>query len=440
MPKVLIVPWKSEGIKHASRQALHKSLSHAALGALYNDSNVGYLLSGEEFAGYMREQQVTSNIIMSSIWIALTLLALWGESVLALITSVLAGSVLVELWEALSDCPEDSEQPTLLPAMFALTGTEPSLGRMTCAVVSAIGVQASMLTLATGHVVPAVIAAGLTSALVSYSMIVRERLSDPDQSHWKSITAFVSALVLATVFVGGGGGYSFSLFRFNGTGLVPPSESDVKGAGEPLTGNSRYKGLVHQGILFWPESTSVTKLVVPPSLRSGGQSGNAPAEPLNIPFAGVYWLFRHPDAAPPPLAVSLNGDLAKMRFTATDSTRLIMEAHQNLGKFIEASCCKEIQILIRNRDRIPETISLELFLVNTEEKRRLSLGRDLVKSSVWIGSEGDSEKHETLNFSLSKRQAFNRFDELVVNFVLSRVRHSMGARVAIDRFVLVART
>jgi hypothetical protein len=62
---------------------------------------------------------------------------------------------------------------------------------------------------------------------------------------------------------------------------------------------------------------------------------------------------------------------------------LSMEAHENLGNMIELGGCSRIQVAIRNADHYPETVSLELVLINTRApgKPAQSLGKVMVKST-----------------------------------------------------------
>ena len=60
-----------------------------------------------------------------------------------------------------------------------------------------------------------------------------------------------------------------------------------------------------------------------------------------------------------------------------------MEAHEHLGNMLDLDCCSRIQIAIRNADHYPETVSLELVLINASApgKPSQSLGTMMVKST-----------------------------------------------------------
>jgi hypothetical protein len=127
---------------------------------------------------------------------------------------------------------------------------------------------------------------------------------------------------------------------------------------------------------------------------------------------------------------------------STDRRPLSMEAHQNLGTLIDLDCCSTIQVAIRNADRYPETISLELVLTNTSlpGKPSQSLGSIMVKSTRPWQLYGDRPPvAETLIFKVPANSAIRRFDDVTIVFRLDTARAELGAKIAIERFVLVPR-
>lgn len=120
-----------------------------------------------------------------------------------------------------------------------------------------------------------------------------------------------------------------------------------------------------------------------------------------------------------------------------------MEAHQNLGSMIDLACCSRIQVAIRNADRYPETVSLELVLINSiaTGKPSQSLGRIMVRSTrPWkLYDEPAPSASETLNFLIPGRSPLRRFDEVSIVFRIASVRADAGPKIAIDHFVLVPR-
>jgi hypothetical protein len=166
------------------------------------------------------------------------------------------------------------------------------------------------------------------------------------------------------------------------------------------------------------------------------------ANPLVIPFNGVYWFFKAPDLHPPVTSRQAHGSPDALDIHSTDRRPLSMEAHENLGSMIDLDCCSRIQISIRNADRYPETVSMELILVNSSlsEKPSESLGTITVKSTPsWSLYGGQSLANETLNFSIPPHHSLRRFDEMKIVFRLDAFRADDGAKIAIDHFVLIPR-
>ena len=120
-----------------------------------------------------------------------------------------------------------------------------------------------------------------------------------------------------------------------------------------------------------------------------------------------------------------------------------MEAHEHLGNMLDLDCCSKIQIAIRNADHYPETVSLELVLINASVpgKPSQSLGTMMVKSTrPWkLYDEPAKPVSETLNFVIPTHASIRRFDEVMVVFRLDAARADAGPKIAIDRFVLVPR-
>jgi hypothetical protein len=97
---------------------------------------------------------------------------------------------------------------------------------------------------------------------------------------------------------------------------------------------------------------------------------------------------------------------------------------------------------VRNADRYPDTVSLELILVDTSQPKQpsVSLGRMLVKSTrPWRIYERPQPVSEVLNFQIPPRASLRHFDEVRIIFRLDHTRAEAGTRIAIDHFVLVPR-
>ena len=198
------------------------------------------------------------------------------------------------------------------------------------------------------------------------------------------------------------------------------------------------------GVVLLPDKQTHTRLVAPtPILENTLLSGHGNTKPLEIPFEGVYWFFRAPDVHPPRTSRQTHGSPEKLEIRSTDRRALSMEAHENLGSMIDLDCCRKIQIAIHNADRYPETVSLELVLIDSAApgKPSQSLGRNVVTSTrPWkLYDKRPALEDETLNFIVPAHPLIRRFDELMVVFRLNAARADLGPRIAIDRFVLVPR-
>lgn len=218
--------------------------------------------------------------------------------------------------------------------------------------------------------------------------------------------------------------------------------------GQPIHVTSPEKSAVtasegESGIILLPATQTLTKLVAPTPTRFTTLPTNGrPSDPLIIPFSGVYWFFKAPDMQPPKTARQAQASPDKVEIRSTDRRPLSIEAHDYLGNLIDLNCCSRIQIAIRNADRYPETVSLELVLVNTSLPSRPSesLGIMMVRSTrPWNIYGNPSPASETLNFSIPSRPSLHRFDEVKIVFRLDRARADAGAKIAIDHFVLVPR-
>lgn len=197
-----------------------------------------------------------------------------------------------------------------------------------------------------------------------------------------------------------------------------------------------------QGIILWGEKRNYTKLVAPTPVVINALTRNGNANPLLIPFDGVYWFFKSPDTQPPSGSRQAHTTPDIVEIRSTDHRPLLIEAHDHLDNLIDLNCCSRVQVAIRNADRYPETVSLELVLVNTSVPHNpsVSLGRMMVNSTRrWKLYEKPATVDETLSFPIPARRSLRAFDEVKIVFLLDRARADAGARIAIDHFVLVPR-
>jgi hypothetical protein len=209
-----------------------------------------------------------------------------------------------------------------------------------------------------------------------------------------------------------------------------------------LDQSARNAGDGNSGIILWPDKQLRAKLVAPPPVDLRAHGLSRAANPFTIPFDGVYWFFKAPDVRPPTTSRQAQASPDVVEIRSTDRRPLSIEAHDHLGNQINTDCCSRIQIAIRNADRYPDTVSLELILIDTSnaDQPSESLGTMLVKSTrPWRIYEHPQPVTETLTFPIPARASLRHFDELKIVFRLDRARADAAARIAIDHFVLIPR-
>jgi hypothetical protein len=194
------------------------------------------------------------------------------------------------------------------------------------------------------------------------------------------------------------------------------------------------------GVILWTEEQRHTVLVPPLPRMSRALFDPNDSQPMSIPFFGAYWFFRRPHRQPPPTSVVVRGTPTEKGFRSTDRIPLLMQAHQNLGRLVDLTCCRAIELAISNADRWPGTVAIELVLLDSSrpDHPSLSLGRREVSSSPhWRPGESSAPIRETLTFDVPGNASLREFDEFVVLFHLGPIRADKSAKVAIDRFLLL---
>jgi hypothetical protein len=193
----------------------------------------------------------------------------------------------------------------------------------------------------------------------------------------------------------------------------------------------------YPGVILWPEVKPVTILIAPPPARGG--VFESPAHPLIIPFGGEYWMYRGPYRRPPPNSFFRRGTPALLYFSTTDHWPLQMEAHQKLAQAITLPCCSRMRVAILNADRSPQTVSLEVILIDGKLPAGVqqSLGRAILTSVPDLKADRPAPIPETLDFSFPSSLQLDQFDEIKVVFHRTASRMDKSARVSIERLVLV---
>ena len=388
-----------------------------------------------------------AGVVAASVWFA--------PAVLFLMEGTLWSSVAVSTAACLAALlfPATTRAPAVYGVFPLFRAPEPSyfVPHLRDSMWPAVAVAAALVFAVAGdEMATAVLSGGVAAFLASKLSGAR-----PGESTRGRLIVSAAAAVVFTAFAlaryvqygwgGASGGRYASGSSARASSVAPQYRGEADGGDVPPEGDSAALDGTYSGVILWPERDRTTVLVPPlPALRPSLFQKGTPAEPLSIPFYGVYWMYRKPFRRPPPNSHTTRGDPAKQSFRSTDNVPLLREARQNLGRKIDARCCREIRVAVRNADKYPGTLTLELQLVNTDPRMpvSLSLGQaPLVSTPEWgpAGPSGQGPVSETVAFKVPSRPIPEQFDELRVVFHRSRFGVGRSARVAIDRFTFLRR-
>jgi hypothetical protein len=385
---------------------------------------------------------------LAALWLPALALFFWQNSVWAMATVAIFAVMATRSFFLLQeDAAPTAEEPTPNIHLFSF---QPSL-RPQISVIASLCVQTAVLAFATDHALEAwLLFAGGFAIWTWCFTAYQERGSHASRAghlfQSQRLTAAALAVLLTVVglmpylqkrrgWAGSHGIYPWHASSGNRTTGSPRAKAETLPPMGTNAGNT--------GIVLWPEKEIVTKLIAPPPLRESLSLENfSKANPLIVPFNGVYWYYRAPDVRPPKTSRQAHASPDAVEIRSTDRRPLSIEAYDHLGTLIDLDCCSKIQVAIRNTDRYPDTVSLELTLINTSlpQKPSQSLGSMMVRSTrPWNIFDQPEPVTETLNFLVPLRRSLQRFDEMKIVFRLDRARADAGARIAIDHFVLVPR-
>ena len=295
---------------------------------------------------------------------------------------------------------------------------------------------------------PLLAGAAFALALAVGTVVVATRSSPrprPPESLPRSFLGVLLTLVLAIgltvggmlpgILRGDGSGLGFGTGG-GGTATVAapaPKPSNDGGAGDrpdlSRFPEAAFSDSGFPGVILWPEVKPYATLIAPVPQRADGL-GTVEVKPMSIPFSGEYWMYRWPFARPPRTSYFQRGSPANLSFKTTDRRSLQMEARHKLSQSIALDCCRAIDLAIRNTDRFPDTIALELVLIDDEHgERSVSLGSQPVTSAP----------EQTLSFPMPAASDIFAFDEFRIVFVRDRKRADQSAKVEIERFILQPR-
>ena len=408
----------------------------------------------------------------AAIWLAPLMIFLSEMSMWAMIAAGLLVASMTRLMrhyhEAIPRVSEPQALDTVPPnEIFHLVASPAATRLPFAALCASAAAQAGGLAGFTGHTTVGAALVGITTAIVGWYSSAAHGWKLQESCSAKSIFRATLMVALATAFTTGGltryltaqpgfgrGGAQHSqnkliktansilgaLFRAPAPGRSPNILQPMSTPREDYA--AIVLGAVHPGVILWPEALARSIVVPPLPAMKHGLFATRHANPFSVPFFGVYWLFKAPDKRPPGGSLRTRGNPAAHTFFTTDHMPLLMEANQNFGTMIDLNCCSKIEVAIRNADRYPGSVSLEVILTNTTLPTRptLSLGSAEVKSIPrWRPNDDDLPILETLTFALPARAALRNFDEAKVRFHLDAIRAETAAKIAIERFVFVPR-
>ncbi len=363
----------------------------------------------------------------------------------------LAAVAVFTILATLSVRPPDEYQPNPEDALLSSLHLDNSplspRFRPQLSILTALCAQAGILAFFAGHAAAGAIIAGAASCAWTWWSLANTKAEDsPSQSHSLSIALLALAFTVAALipYLRGSTGFGLgSSHRYAARVGTSGSGSRLRVVTHLVTDSSGTTAEGNAGIVLWPEKQLHTQLVAPSPVDLSMQpTPGRNANPLVIPFDGVYWFFKAPDVRPPKTSRQAQASPETVEIRSTDRRPLSIEAHDYLGSRIDLACCSRIQIAIRNADRYPDTVSLELILVDTSQPGQpsQSLGRMSVKSTrPWRIHERPQPVTENLIFAIPARASLRHFDEVKIVFRLDPARADAGARIAIDHLVLIPR-
>jgi len=292
---------------------------------------------------------------------------------------------------------------------------------------------------------------GVTAAIVTWRATATRLWPEPRmETARRSLIRTTLFLELAMVLTAVGLASRLLLPGVYGTGS---QETAATQSGSPVTsdnapagryaGNSAEVADTHPGVILWPEVEKHAVLVPPLPAMKSSLFDSAHAEPMSIPFFGVYWMFNPPHSRPPKNSIEVRGSPEIKGFHSSDSRPLKMEAHQNLGKRIDLRCCSRVDVEVKNTDFYGRTVTVELTILDStlEGPPSVKLGAAGISSRPrYSSTTGKAEPTmEVLSFPIPDHASMEKFDEFLIEFHRA-ADSSHSSKIGIHRFILVPRT
>ena len=196
----------------------------------------------------------------------------------------------------------------------------------------------------------------------------------------------------------------------------------------------------YESIILWPVAEK--KQIVPPLVQPATLLAPGTTKPLIIRFDGPYFYFQPPGKRPAPDAHQAHGTPIEVNIRANNFIPLVMEAHQSLGTPIPLARCREIQLEVLNGDNHPGTVNLGVLITDTSGsgKPQVYLGQQPIQSTEPGQFRVKTDPiPETLRFSIPSPAKLRKFDQITVLFFPDTANYTLGPKLAIQQFQLIAR-
>jgi len=381
----------------------------------------------------------------AAIWLAPLALLMRANSAWTLVAAAAFAILLTQSMRSPGPRDLDPEDSVLLSLRPDVRPLFPKL-RPGISVAAALCAQTGVLALFAGYALDGSILFGAAVCAWTWWFFPNANSRNASQTHNVPIALLAAIVMLAALlpYLHGAAGFGLGSSHKRAVPvLLRGNASRRRYTAETVNDSQPTASEGNTGIVLWPEKQLHTQLIAPTPIDLTNPPVLGPSSnPLLIPFDGVYWFFKSPDVRPPGTSRQAHASPETVDIRSTDGRPLSIEAHDYLGSLINVDCCSRIQIAVRNADRYPDTVSLELILVDTSQPQHPSesLGRMLVKSTrPWRIYEHPQPISELLNFPIPPRASLRHFDEVRIIFQLDHSRAEAGARIAIDHFVLVPR-
>ena len=377
-----------------------------------------------------------------SVWMPALVLLLKSESIFAVllppIIAVLATGFVVRMQAG----PE--ARVVLEPAhLFRMLPSPPMLETMVPAFASSVAFESGVGSLAGSDY----LAAGLLFGFGMVFPIWRLKTAGPDgafafrrgirfSQRQSEILSVVAAFAL-TLFVLLPSGRN-RRFDAELNALLQAAKANAKAKPVKTQPVNRPLGSGYTGVVLLLPPKPKDKIEAPAPVDQT-LAHTAKARPLVIPFDGVYWFFKFPDLKPKADAVVTHGDPIKANVRSTDKLPISMEAHQPLATPLKMDCCRAIRVELVNADNRLGAISVEIVLRSISRTGIVSqsLGSQVLPSSELERIPADRQPvNETLTFPMPRHARGKLFNEISILVQPSRERALVGARIAVQQFVL----